>query len=67
MVLEQLLKTVPMKRVIAIGVGSGVATGLIVSVSLQVKSELPNTMSATWNAATEDYRKYQNMDPVLSS
>eukprot|EP00752_Nemacystus_decipiens_P007450 g6659.t1 len=65
MVLEQLLKTVPMKRVIAIGVGSGVTTGLAVSY-ITSSSNLPSTMSAQWTAATEDYRRYQNMDPVFS-
>eukprot|EP00903_Cladosiphon_okamuranus_P008284 g7973.t1 len=66
MVLEQLLKTVPMKRVIQIGVGSGVAVGLAVTY-ITSSSNLPSTMKAEWTAATEDYRRYQNMDPVFST
>ncbi|CAM9922363.1 unnamed protein product [Ectocarpus fasciculatus] len=67
MVLEKLVHAAPTKRVIAMAVGGYITTGATIFYLSQINSSVPDTMRAEWHAATEDYRRYQNMDRVRSS
>ncbi|CAM9939667.1 unnamed protein product [Ectocarpus sp. 8 AP-2014] len=67
MVLEKLVHAAPTKRVIAMAVGGYLTTGAAILYLSQINSSMPDTMRAEWHAATEDYRRYQNMDRVRSS
>ncbi|CAN0285874.1 unnamed protein product, partial [Ascophyllum nodosum] len=58
--LEKFLKSVPMSRVVAMGVGAGFTTATVLFVASQSTVPRTETMSAEWKAATKDYRRYQN-------